>query len=109
MFEAQLLSSLLHLLHVDRYAEEAGSSTTSLEAVYAQGGMNWGNIAVFSCPKACETGAEFVVVQDSVDGRPVQRNEGPELEPTIIPEGTSFPAEDFEESEGDSEAADSCD
>jgi Programmed cell death protein 2, C-terminal putative domain len=90
VFEMQLLPSLLHVLEVDKFATTSVSSTPSpsgnqsnnappastLANAYENGGMDWGNIAIYTCPNpACPSldGVvvdEYCVVQDSVDERP---------------------------------------
>lgn len=107
VFEAQLLPSILHVLDVDKYAEKGdGSTTTGLAAAYETGGMNWGNVAIYSCPAACSNEDEYVVVQDSMDERP-----GPELrrgyedaEAVVVPEDSKFDDDDDDaEDEGEME------
>ena len=68
-FEFQLMPSVLHVLKCDDHAHK---SCTSHENY---GGMNWGVLAVYSCSQSCSQSIEeFVVVQESADGEPVQRN-----------------------------------
>ena len=58
-FELQILPSILHVLHVDDSAV-AGES----------GGMDWGNICVYTCPNQvtkCRSNEAFCIVQDSID------------------------------------------
>jgi len=117
VFEAQILPSLLHVLDVDRHSVSAkGDSvggkcpSSSLEKIYSEGGMNWGNIAVYTCSKGCsngESGAplkEYVVVQRSVDGqlssppRPMHS-----YDPIVIEEGTDFGREDVIQEDGGGE------
>lgn len=106
MFEFQVLSSLLHVLEVDKQnALENSSKTSGLAAAYAQSGMNFGNIAVFTCTQSCDISMEdFVVVQDSVDDAPSDMNPLPQdkLEPTIVSEGTHLQCEDGDDDEVDS-------
>ncbi len=33
-------------------------------------GMNWGSVAVFTCPNSCENSEDVLVIQESVDERP---------------------------------------
>jgi Programmed cell death protein 2, C-terminal putative domain len=74
-FEIQLLPSLLHVLDVDKYVDSQNNrENTSLASEYQEGGMNWGNIAIYTCPHGCvntDTYEEFCVVQDSVDEVPL--------------------------------------
>jgi hypothetical protein len=96
VFETQLLSSLLHVLEVDKHAPtEAGTSAASgLGAAYEQGGMNWGNIAIYSCPNVCAAEQEFVVVQDS-DERPSQPRGAYEDDAAVlIPDDATFGGDD---------------
>jgi hypothetical protein len=96
VFETQLLSSLLHVLEVDKHAPptDAGTSTASgLGAAYEQGGMNWGNIAIYSCPNVCAAELEFVVVQDS-DERPSQPRGAYEDDAALIPDDATFGGDD---------------
>jgi hypothetical protein len=101
VFEFQLLPSVLHVLEVDQHAVHPAASdnntpATSLEAAYAQSGMNFGNIAVYTCSKTCGVATEeYVVIQDSVDEAPVQRRGvGRSIEPVVIEEGTKFDEDD---------------
>lgn len=103
VFEFQLVPPLLHVLQVDKYTKTDNnkSNTGDLASAYQQGGMDWGNIAVYTCsnPACCPETAveEFCVVQDSVDERPT----GPKREmpqgAAIIQEDTKFEDEDDEE------------
>jgi hypothetical protein len=103
VFEAQLLSSLLHVLEVDKHAPtDADSSAASgLGAAYEQGGMNWGNIAVYSCPNVCSAEEEYVVVQDS-DERPSQpRGAYEDDADVLIPDDATFGGDDDDDDWGD--------
>ena len=72
------MPSLLHVLHVDRYAQKAKINNNeknndddieSLFANTAKSGMSWGAIAVYTCPDSCiYSMEEFVCVQISLDG-----------------------------------------
>ena len=47
------------------------AAAADLDEMMGGGGMNWGNIAIYSCEVSCdEYREEFVVLQDSVDGMP---------------------------------------
>jgi hypothetical protein len=73
VFECQLVPSLLHVLEVDKFAPTSNGKSNSAAAGldFDSGGQNWGSLAVYSCPQSCESSREeFVVVQDSVDGKP---------------------------------------
>lgn len=72
VFEFQLLPSLLHVLDVDS-ASDNDNGITDLTSV---GGMNWGSIAVYSCPNSCdESREEFLVVQESDEASTKQKPE----------------------------------
>lgn len=65
VFEFQLLPCLLHVLDVDSENSNSddGNDITDLTSM---GGMNWGSIAVYSCPESCdESREEFLIVQES--------------------------------------------
>jgi hypothetical protein len=100
-FAFQLLPSLLHVLQVDRFA-----SGEALDTAFAQGGMNWGNIAVYtSCSQSSDAPTEeYVVVQDSVEEMPIQNRQISSVEPVVIAEGTDFG--DIGEEDEDVEKAD---
>jgi hypothetical protein len=105
VFETQLLPSLLHVLEVDKHApKQVGSTSTAasgLGAAYEQGGMNWGNIAIYSCPNVCAAEQEFVVVQDS-DERPSQPRQAYEDDAALIPDDATFgPDDDDDDDWGD--------
>lgn len=88
-FEVQLLPSLLHVLEVDKHVQSSSSSaennnnnssssrqkSPSLALAFENGGMDWGNIAIYTCPNGSCIGPveEYCVVQDSVDERPTVR------------------------------------
>lgn len=41
---------------------------------FGNGGMDWGALAIYSCPASCDMSREeYVVVQKSVDGSPEKR------------------------------------
>lgn len=65
------MPSMLHLLDVDSYTTN-GKGTDIQQFMHKDsGGMNWGAIAVYSCPESCLFSAEeFVVIQESVDANP---------------------------------------
>lgn len=61
VFEFQLLPSLLHVLDVD-----SANSSNDCTDLTSMGGMNWGSIAIYSCPESCDGSREEVlVVQES--------------------------------------------
>ena len=65
VFEFQLLPNILSILDVDsaNSNEDDGNDITNLNSI---GGMNWGSIAVYSCPESCdESREEFLIVQES--------------------------------------------
>lgn len=102
VFEMQLLPSLLHVLKVDEYAPDVGNMEDARSAVWQQGGMNWGNIAIYTCSEGCgsEQGG-FAVVQQSVDELPgparIPMRTAADTEPVIIAEGTTFHDDDDDE------------
>jgi hypothetical protein len=97
VFEVQLLPSLLHVLQVDKYAD---ATSTGLDAAYEQGGMDWGNIAIYSCPNACSADEEYVVIQGS-DERPTQNSAFQGDTDVLIPEDSKFDdGDDGEEDDG---------
>jgi pre-rRNA-processing protein TSR4 len=64
-FEFQLLPSLLHFLKVDKFS---GKETESGINGWLSNGMNWGSIAVFTCPNNnCNDTEEALVIQETVD------------------------------------------
>jgi uncharacterized protein YwqG len=64
-FEFQLLPSLLHVLKVDKYS---GKDSESGIGGLLSNGMNWGSVAVFTCPKTnCKETEEALVIQEAVD------------------------------------------
>eukprot|EP00980_Cylindrotheca_fusiformis_P004197 scaffold912_cov119-Cylindrotheca_fusiformis.AAC.13 len=72
LFECQLLPSLLHVLEVDKFAGGSNNTTSNNGSEDIHGllsnGMNWGSIAVFTCPNNCdETEEEALVIQKTVD------------------------------------------
>mmetsp|Transcript_20386 Transcript_20386/g.42755 ORF Transcript_20386/g.42755 Transcript_20386/m.42755 type:complete len:501 (-) Transcript_20386:114-1616(-) len=71
LFEFQLLPSMLHVLDVDSNANLNDKNLDVMDLV-SRGGMNWGAVAVYSCPESCDLSREeFVVVQASLDDDPV--------------------------------------
>lgn len=84
VFEFQILPSLLHVLDVDGHATAVGASGEEDEiddddvlGLINNGGMNWGSIAVYSCPLSCDDSREeFVVVLEAVDDAPTINDAG---------------------------------
>ncbi|KAL3812077.1 hypothetical protein ACHAXA_002774 [Cyclostephanos tholiformis] len=80
VFEFQVLPSLLHVLDVDGHAaavrgKEDDDDDGDVLDLINSGGMNWGSIAVYSCPLSCDDSREeFVVVQEAVDDAPTKKN-----------------------------------
>ena len=84
MFECQLMPTTLHFLNVDQYTTSTFSSKVSssknnqnssniddVDLDFDAGGMNWGVIAIYSCPDSCnESREEVCVIQASVDDVP---------------------------------------
>jgi len=98
------------VLQVDKYAPKKTTTDNSgggLEQAFAQGGMNWGNLAIYTCPRAC--GAECaVIVQDSIDEKPKaqpSRNE----DDIVIPEDSKFDDPDDEPDDDDEDMGDESD
>lgn len=77
VFEFQILPSALHVLDVDSHATGGRSEKRDdLLDLISAGGMNWGVIAVYSCPESCdESREEFIIVQDAVSDVPIRKNE----------------------------------
>ena len=88
VFELQLLPSLLHVLQVD--ISSGCSSQEGILAAFDQGGMNWGNIGIFSCPFACASNQEYVVVQESVDEKPSELPKQTIIRNVLVPEDARF-------------------
>ena len=84
------MSSILHMLQVDKYADSEG-----LESAFASGGMNFGNIAVYECEDHCDG---YLVIQDSLDDQPVKqtRAQGDD-DSVIIDENAKFDDDDEED------------
>lgn len=105
-FELQLLSSLLHVLHVDDVATNDATNNDSSIG----GGMDWGNICIYTCPNQitkCPSNDAFCVVQDSIDHihvpnrndntatttvRPLTNTSSTEV--VVIPENSQFNHDD---------------
>jgi Programmed cell death protein 2, C-terminal putative domain len=65
-WELQLLPSLLHALRVDDHA----AVTTNNAITGLPQGMDWGNIAIYTCSnRSCTSAQAYCIVQDSIDGR----------------------------------------
>jgi hypothetical protein len=99
------LPSLLHVLEVDKHVKSDGANSSAnpeqstLATAYESGGMDWGNIAVYTCPNTTCAGeaTEYCVVQDSVDESPTVPNRAMHQEDAIIQEGTKFDDDDEED------------
>jgi pre-rRNA-processing protein TSR4 len=70
VFEFQLLPSLLHVLEVDKYSGSKSKDGEEGLGDLLSNGMNWGSVAVFTCPNSCENCEDVLVIQESVDERP---------------------------------------
>ena len=84
-FEMQMLPSLLHVLKVDEFSHQDGSMRIS---DLLRGGINWGSVAVFTCPEgSCDCKVGCLVVQASVDEDPElpmhESGGGRDLAPTM--------------------------
>ena len=68
-FEFQIVSSALHVLNVDQHASNTQFLNDEKQFVMKDnGGMNWGVIAIYSCPISCDySREEFVIIQASID------------------------------------------
>ncbi len=72
LFEFQLMPSMLHVLDVDSNANYLGDVSLDVLELVSTGGMNWGSVAIYSCPESCDLSREeFVIVQESIDEDPV--------------------------------------
>jgi hypothetical protein len=69
-------------LEVDKYAsklsiqrrnEAKDPHDNDLQDVFETGGMNWGSIAVYTCSEDCSVQEDYVIIQDSADGKPQKR------------------------------------
>ena len=108
VFELQLVPSLLHILEVDKFALDSSYCTSGsngskqkqgLGAAFEEGGMNWGNIAIFSCPQACASEQEYVLIQKSIDGQPSQPREGFQQGDVFIQENSKFDDDDDDDND----------
>jgi pre-rRNA-processing protein TSR4 len=74
IFEFQLLPSILHVLDVDSSVipHEVDESVD----INSVGGMNWGSIAVYSCPNSCDESREEVCVVQCGDVAIRKKNDG---------------------------------
>jgi hypothetical protein len=104
VFEMQLLPTLLHVLEVDKSDPCTVHSDQGLSAAYEQGGMNWGNVAIYGCPNACSADQEYVLVQESVDERPTKPRQHMMQGDVLIQDNAKFDDDDeYDENE------DNCD
>lgn len=97
-FECQLMPSLLHVLDVDKYADNySAGKNNSIEDLMNSGGMNWGVVAIYTCCDSMCGSPEndFVVVQGSVDGNPEKRQGA--TDDAIVMQGDNDDEEDDEE------------
>ena len=86
VFQLQVVPQILHILQVDKRAEKSASQEsteqTSKESAswdpksFSSGGMNFGNLAIYSCSLGADCPTKesdcVVVVQDSVDEGPAE-------------------------------------
>ena len=76
----------------------------NLDAAFSEGGMNWGNVAIFTCSARCETESDcYVVVQESAEGTPTQHLRTIVDEPVVIADGTDFGADEEDDELEDEE------
>ena len=78
VFEFQLLPSTLHVLDVD--SSSLGPNNNKYEVdesmdLNSVGGMNWGSIAVYSCPDSCDDSREEICIVQCGD-EVVKRKDG---------------------------------
>ena len=73
-FEFQIMPSALHILNVDEFSTTAVATDKkddTIESMFQSSGMNWGVIAIYSCPHSCNaSNQEYVVIQKSNDDKP---------------------------------------
>ena len=92
-FEFQVLPSLLHVLEVDKH------HFGSVDASYAEGALDFGNLAVYTCAGSCDAEA-FVVVQ--AEETPLIQRRTVDETPAVIAEDAQFDLDEpFEEEDGD--------
>jgi len=73
-FEFEVLPSILHVLRVEKFAKAKSENAGNLIKEFEQSGMDFGAIGIFSCSESCsKSTTEYVVVQQSVDGKPTKR------------------------------------
>lgn len=97
MFECQILPSVLHVLNVDKYAQQFRNAFSSLNDWYSVGGMDFGSIAVYSCsnPTTCTSWEEFVVIQDTAEDQPKLPAAGlRDTGDVVVPENAASDAQD---------------
>ena len=63
---------MLHVLEVDS-CSPAASETDDVMDIASIGGMNWGSIAVYSCPLSCDESREEVCIVQIGDEMPVKK------------------------------------
>jgi len=109
VFEFQIVPTLLHVLEVDKYVTNGANGDENSGKIsvldYQQGGMDWGNIAVYSCSNpTCKCAApveEYCVVQDSIDERPTGPKRQMQTDTAVIQEDAKFEDNDDDDDEGD--------
>lgn len=102
LFHFQLLPSLLHVLQVDKYVRDSTVGDRNWSETYESGGMDWGNIAVYTCSARCDSEEAYCVIQDSVDGRPSRQQQMKNhAEDVVIQEDAIFNADDDDENDED--------
>lgn len=102
----ELVPPLLHVLEVDKHANNNGSSSScgsgGLDSAYAQGGIDFGNIAVYTCSNPnCRSTEEYCVVQDSIDERPTGPKRQMPRGDALIEEVAKFDDENDEDDDDD--------
>jgi hypothetical protein len=108
MFEFQLLPSLLHVLQVDKFIiDTCETAVRNWSDSYENGGMDWGNIAFYTCSARCARDHGYCVVQDSVDGSPsMQQHSLKHAEDVVIQEDAKFNDDDDDEDDDEDEEDD---
>lgn len=67
VFEFQILPSILHVLNVDKMVY----TNHVLRSLQQDSAMDWGNIAIYTCPNGCSSSEEYCIIQDSIDELPM--------------------------------------
>jgi hypothetical protein len=76
--------------------------SSGIEAAFNEGGMNWGNIGVYTCSKGCHSLRDYVIVQESVDEQPSEPKQIVQGD-LVVKEDTKFDDDDFDNDEDSNE------